>query len=94
LLIQQNNNASKTFNRSWDEYKLGFGDSEGNYWIGNHVLTWLTITGNYKLKIDLQQRNTSKWYEAKYSTFVVLPEMHNFKLLVDGYSGIVFLNYR
>ena len=41
----------------------------------------------YKLKFDLQSRNTSNWYYAEYSTFVVLPEAHNYKLQVAGYSG-------
>jgi len=87
LLLQQNNNASSCFNRSWYEYSLGFSDSEGNYWIGNHVLTWLTRNGNYKLKIDLQSRTNKLWYYAEYNTFVVLPEIYNYKLMVDGYSG-------
>ena len=51
------------------------------------MLTWLTANGKYKLKFDLQQRNTGKWFYAEYSTFVVLPEAQNFKLQVAGYSG-------
>ena len=86
MLIQQHIHLSG-FNRSWDEYKHGFGNTEGNYWIGNNVLSWLTENGKYKLKFDLQQRNTGKWYYAEYSTFVVLPEAQNYKLQVAGYSG-------
>jgi len=90
ILIQQHTIASSvSFNRTWDEYKHGFGDTGGNYWIGNNVLTWLTAMGKYKLKFDLQSRNTSKWYYAKYSTFRVLSEAHNYKLQVDGFSGNV-----
>ena len=51
------------------------------------MLTWLTANGKYKLKFDLQSRNTGKWYYAEFSTFVVLPEAQNFKLQVAGYSG-------
>jgi len=70
ILIQQHIIASSiSFNRSWDEYKHGFGDTGGNYWIGNNVLTWLTAKGKYKLRFDLQQRYTGKWYYAEYSTF-------------------------
>ena len=86
MLIQQHIHLSG-FNRSWDEYKHGFGNTEGNYWIGNNVLSWLTKNGKYKLKFDLQQRNTGKWFYAEYSTFVVLPEAYNYKLRVAGYSG-------
>ena len=87
LLIQQRIHPGKTFKRSWDEYKYGFGDSKGNYWIGNDVISYLTTNGNYTLKFHLQSRKTGNWYYAEYSTFVVLPEAQNYKLQVAGYSG-------
>jgi len=87
LLIQQNINGSNFFNRSWAEFKVGFNDSLGNYWLGNELLSQLTANNRYKLKFDLQSRNTSNWYYAEYSTFRVLTEADNYRLQVDGYSG-------
>jgi len=88
LLIQQNINRSDIFNRSWAEYKVGFNDSIGNYWLGNELLSQLTVNNRYKLKFDLQSRsNTSNWYYAEYSTFRVLSERYNYTLQVAGYSG-------
>jgi len=88
LLIQQNINGSDFFNRSWAEFKVGFNDSIGNYWLGNELLSQLTVNHRYKLKFDLQSRsNTSNWYWAEYSTFRVLPETYNYELVVYGYSG-------
>jgi len=88
LLIQQNINGSIFFNRSWAEYKSGFNDSSGNYWLGNELLSQMTLNHRYKLKFDLQSReNTSNWYSAEYSTFRVLSETYNYELLVSGYSG-------
>ena len=87
LLIQQNINGSDAFNRSWAEYKVGFNDSRGNYWLGNDLLSQLTLTGRYKLRFDLQSRDTSNWYYAEYSTFIVQPESDNYRLNVSGYSG-------
>jgi len=88
LLIQQNVNGSDFFNRSWAEFKVGFNDSRGNYWLGNELLSQLTLTGRYKLRFDLQSRsNTSNWYWAEYSTFRVLTEADNYRLQVAGYSG-------
>ena len=86
MLIQQHIHLSG-FNRSWNEYKRGFGDTNSNYWIGNDMLSYLTTNDNYTLRFDLQQRSTGKWFYAEYSTFVVLPEAHNYKLQVAGYSG-------
>ena len=87
LLIQQNIDGSDFFNRSWAEFKVGFNDSDGNYWLGNDLLSQLTMSGCYKLKFDLQSRFNSNWYYAEYSTFRVLPEMDNYELEVYGYSG-------
>jgi len=88
LLIQQKVDGSDFFNRSWAEFKVGFGDPSGNYWLGNELLSQLTANDSYKLKFDLQSRSdTSNWYYAEYSTFRVLTEADNYKLEVAGYSG-------
>jgi len=89
LLIQQNVDGSTDFfNRSWAEFKVGFNNSVGNYWLGNELLSQLTLSGLYKLRFDLQSRsNTSNSYHAEYSSFIVLAESSNYTLLVSGYSG-------
>ena len=87
MLIQQNVGGSNYFfNRSWEEFKVGFNDSRGNYWLGNELLHQLTYSGPYKLRFDLQDRNGS-WYYAEYSTFIVYSETSNYKITVSGYSG-------
>ena len=88
MLIQQNVDGSNFFNRSWAEFKVGFGDPSDNYWLGNEWLRRLTKNNSYKLKFDLQSRsNTSNWYYAEYTTFRVLTEADNYTLQVAGYSG-------
>ena len=87
MLIQQNINASHIFVRSWAQYKAGFNDSRGNYWLGNDLLSQLTMTGRYKLRFDLQSRNNSNWYYAEYSSFIILSESSDYTLHVSGYSG-------
>ena len=88
LLIQRNVDGSFIFNRSWAEFRVGFNDSCGNYWLGNELLSRLTASGRYKLTFDLQSRsNTSSWYLAEYSTFRVLKEASNYALHVSGYTG-------
>jgi len=85
-LIQQYD-GSGSMNRSWTEYKVGFGDPNGNYWLGNDLLSQLTANNRYKLRFDLQQLSTGSWYYAEYSTFRVLSEADNYKLQVAGFSG-------
>jgi len=86
-VVQQNIDGSYFFNRSWAEFKVGFNDSLGNYWLGNELLSQLTANNRYKLRFDLQSRNNSNWYHAEYSTFRVLTEADNYRLQVAGYSG-------
>jgi len=88
LLIQQNvNGYTPFFNRSWAEFKVGFNDSTGNYWLGNELLHQLTSTGRFKLRFDLQSSANHSWYYAEYSSFLVLSEQTNYTLRVSGYSG-------
>jgi len=86
VLIQQNVDGSNFFNRSWAEFKVGFNDTNGNYWLGNDLLSQLTLSRRYKLRFDLQLRNLS-WYYAEYSSFLVYGESRNYELRVSGFSG-------
>jgi len=87
LLIQQNLDGSDFFNRSWADFKVGFDDPRGNYWLGNDILSELTQTGRYKLRFDLLKKGSNTWCYADYSTFIVLGEVYKYKLQVSGYKG-------
>jgi len=86
LLVQQNVDGSTFFNRSWAEFKVGFNDTRGNYWLGNELLHQLTSDRRYKLRFDLQAVNGS-WYYAEYSRFVVSDEASKYMMQVFSYSG-------
>ena len=68
---------------------MGFGDPSGNYWLGNDLLSQLTANYRYKLRFDLQSRDTGNWYYAEYSRFRVLSEADSSTLQVGGFSGNV-----
>ena len=87
LLLQQIVNGFDSFSRSWAEFKVGFNDSRGNYWLGNELLHQLTQNDRYKLRFDLQARYNFSWYYAEYSSFVVFSEATNYTMQVSGYSG-------
>jgi len=87
LLIQRNVDGSDFFNRSWAEFRVGFDDRNGNYWLGNDLISELSQTERYKLRFDLHKRASSRWCYAEYSTFIVLGEAFGYKLHVAGYRG-------
>jgi len=87
LLIQKSVDGSNFFNRSWAEFKVGFNDSRGNYWLGNDLLHQLTKEARYKLQCLVQARSNSIVYTANYDTFLVGSEASNYTLRVANYSG-------
>jgi len=87
VLIQRNVDGSNAFSRSWAEFKVGFNDSRGNYWLGNDRLHQLTMNYRCKLRFDLQLLSNHSWQYAEYSSFVVSSEADNYRMRVSGYSG-------
>ncbi|XP_035663831.1 uncharacterized protein LOC118407462 [Branchiostoma floridae] len=85
-VIQRRQDGSVPFNRTWEEYKLGFGNKSGEYWLGNENIHLLTNQKNYRLRIELLNRQgESRW--AEYSTFSVSGESDGYRLHISGYSG-------
>ncbi|XP_045138691.1 fibrinogen-like protein 1 [Portunus trituberculatus] len=75
------------FNRTWSEYRTGFGDpGEGEWWFGLSHLHALTYRQPYE--VDLLLRDIEKGtFHAQYSSFRVEDEAHNYKLILAGFSG-------
>ncbi|KAK8385822.1 hypothetical protein O3P69_016537 [Scylla paramamosain] len=74
------------FFRSWAEYKWGFGNLEGEYWLGLEYIHQLTQSGDYEMRVDLQDwANETRW--AKYEHFSLSNEEHNYTLSLGDYEG-------
>ena len=73
------------FYRGWDEYKNGFGDVKGEFWLGNEKIHQLTEIPS-QLRVELETVSSGKKY-AKYSNFTVTNEVSNYTLFVGFYSG-------
>jgi len=74
------------FNRTWDDYKQGFGDKNGSYWLGLDNLH--NITGGkteYKLKFILEAWD-GKRREGIYDLFFVEGETSNFTLILREFA--------
>ncbi|CAL8264339.1 unnamed protein product [Lota lota] len=85
-VVQRRADGSVLFNRSWTEYKNGFGDKSGEFWFGNENLHYLTDQGNYSLRIILGDLEGSQRY-AEYNNFRVGPEKSDYPLSFGAYSG-------
>ena len=89
LVFQKRLDGSVDFYRGWAEYKLGFGNRIGEFWLGLNKLHRLTSSGNYKLRVDLKNFAGNTYY-AEYDVFEVASEGEKYKLSVGNYSGLTF----
>ena len=86
-VFQRHQSDAVSFNRSWEEYKNGFGDLSDSFWWGNEKLAQALNDGRqYELRIDLFDWEGEHRY-AKYSHFYVAPESDNYRLNISGYTG-------
>ena len=85
-VIQKRMNGSVDFYRAWDDYKRGFGDLNGEFWLGLDKIHRLSVSGCYKLRVDLEDfdRNTAF---AEYSSFAVASERAKYQLSLGSYTG-------
>ena len=48
VLLHQKLDGGQTFDRTWNEFKNGFRDAAGNYWLGNDRIHMLTKDSGYR----------------------------------------------
>ncbi|KAL7851917.1 hypothetical protein SRHO_G00177020 [Serrasalmus rhombeus] len=85
-VIQRRMDGSVNFYRPWEQYKKGFGNKNGEYWLGLESLYQLTSKRKYELRVDLEDFEGGKVY-AQYSTFSVDSEVNGYKLTVAGFMN-------
>lgn len=51
-MIQRRQDGSVDFYRNWQDYKTGFGDLSGEFWMGNDKIYELTNQGDLSFKIN------------------------------------------
>ena len=78
--------GSVDFYLDWAFYKNGFGNLNGEFWIGNDNLHRLTAAGDVTLRVDLEDFDGHITY-AEYTTFKVADESDKYRLMIGGYSG-------
>ena len=86
LVIQKRMDGSVDFYRGWAEYKRGFGNLNGEFWLGLDKTRRMTSSGGYKLRVDLEDFSRNTVY-AEYGLFAVGSEGTKYQLTVGSYSG-------
>ena len=85
-VFQKRLDGSVDFYRYWKDYKHGFGDLCGEFWLGLDKIHRLTSDVNNVLRVDLEDFERSNSY-AEYKMFGVESEKDKYKLILGSYSG-------
>ncbi|XP_078498253.1 angiopoietin-related protein 1 [Lissotriton helveticus] len=85
-VIQRRTDGSVNFFRNWDTYKKGFGNIDGEYWLGLENIYKLAKQSNYRLLVELEDWNDKKVY-ATYSSFRLESESEFYRLRLGTYQG-------
>lgn len=72
---------SCNFNRSWDEYRAGFGNLEENFWFGLEFIHRIVYRDDYELRIELED-HAGVYTWAEYGLFRVDSESYNYQLVI------------
>ena len=89
-VFQKRLDGSVDFYRGWADYKRGFGNLNGEFWLGLDKIHRLTKTKS-KLRVDLED-TTGKTAYAEYDMFAVTSVKANYQLSLGTYSGTVNKN--
>ncbi|XP_061180185.1 fibroleukin-like [Saccostrea echinata] len=82
-VIQNRKDGSLNFQRSWKEYKNGFGEPGQNVWIGNNLIHQLTKGKKSYLYVSITLENGTTLYEL-YERFSISDEGEKYKLFLAG----------
>ncbi|XP_049547807.1 angiopoietin-1-like [Anopheles darlingi] len=87
-VLQRRNlyDLQENFNRSWYEYKHGFGDLGYEFWYGNEFIHRLSYDDNVELRIELEDFEANRAY-AEYGTFRMETEKFSYNLMISDYRG-------
>ena len=85
-MFQKRIDGSVDFYRDWTEYKSGFGNLNGEFWLGLAKIYRLTNKERYQLRVDLEDTEGKTAY-AEYNMFAITSERTKYQLSVGTYAG-------
>ncbi|XP_077567395.1 fibroleukin-like [Stigmatopora nigra] len=87
-VLQLRRDGGVSFNRTWAEYRSGFGEPStgGDFWLGNQHIHLLTRDRDMTLRVELEDFSGTSAY-AEYENFRVGSERMRYRLTLGAYSG-------
>ena len=85
-VIQKRLDGSVDFCRGWADYKRGFGDLNGEFWLGLDNIHRLTKEGRNIIRVELEDVEGNTAF-AEYDMFAVANEGVKYELSLGSYSG-------
>ena len=86
IVIQKRFDGSVDFNRNWVDYKNGFGDVNGEYWLGNEFVHQYTKAYQTEMKIEAVAFDGDKG-SAKLEKFTLSDEPSKYVFEFDACQG-------
>ncbi|XP_052220303.1 SCO-spondin-like isoform X6 [Dreissena polymorpha] len=71
-VFQRRFNGSVDFYRNFSEYENGFGQKDGEHWLGLKFIQEITSSGAYQLRVDFKRWGETKGYDV-YENFSLQP---------------------
>ena len=85
-VFQKRLDGSVDFYLNWSDYQNGFGNLNGEFWLGLDKIHRLTSDNNTMLRVDLEDFEGNTAY-AEYNMFGVMSEIDQYKLILGSYEG-------
>ncbi|XP_076158203.1 angiopoietin-1 isoform X2 [Alosa pseudoharengus] len=85
-VLQHREDGSVDFQRTWKEYKMGFGSVSGEHWLGNEFVYQLTNQRQYALRVELTDWDGHQAF-SQYDRFHIGTEKQNYRLFLKSHTG-------
>ncbi|XP_055759967.1 angiopoietin-1-like isoform X2 [Salvelinus fontinalis] len=85
-VIQRRKDGTMDFQRTWKEYKMGFGSLFGEHWLGNEFVFLLTSQRPYNLRVEVTDWDGQQAF-SHYDRFYIGSEKQNYRLFLKSHRG-------
>ena len=79
--------GSVAFNGTWTDFRDGFGDLTGEYWLGLEKLSQITNSAQYKARFEFKSIQNNSWFSSEYASFQIDPESNLYTVHLSGFTG-------